>query len=49
MAKKLTWIEGAEVAWIGVRNMQPRRQGTRNMAMTGCFNSGAGKEYPLYP
>ena len=42
IAKKLTWIEAAEIAGMSVRNMQRKRQHTRSLAIQDCSISGAG-------
>jgi len=43
MAKKLTWIEAAEIAGMSVRNMQSCGSSIRSTATTGC-STGAGEE-----
>jgi hypothetical protein len=35
MAKKLTWIEAAEIAGMSVRNMQRKRQAYQEYGYTG--------------
>jgi len=43
MAKKLTWIEAAEIAGMSVRNMQRKRQGYQKYGYTGLFDQRRGK------
>ena len=43
MAKKLTWIEAAEIAGMSVRNMQRKRQGYQRYGYTGLFDQRRGK------
>ncbi len=43
MAKKLTWIEAAEIAGMSVRNMQRKRQEYIEHGYTGLFDQRRGK------
>ena len=43
MAKKLTWIEAAEIAGMSVRNMQRMRQRYQEFGYTGLFDQRRGK------
>ncbi len=43
MAKKLTWIEAAEIAGMSVRNMQRMRQRYQEGGYTGLFDQRRGK------
>jgi len=43
MAKKLTWIEAAEIAGMSVRNMQRMRQRYIEGGYTGLFDQRRGK------
>ena len=43
MAKKLTWIEAAEIAGMSVRNMQRKRQGYIDHGYDGLFDRRRGK------
>jgi transposase len=43
MAKKLTWIEAAEIAGMSVRNMQRRRQAYVDYGYNGLFDKRRGK------
>ena len=43
MAKKLTWIEAAEIAGMSVRNMQRKRQAYLEHGYTGLFDQRRGK------
>src|SRR5208282_4055455 len=43
MAKKLTWIEAAEIAGMSVRNMQRKRQDYQEHGYTGLFDQRRGK------
>ena len=43
MAKKLTWIEAAEIAGMSVRNMQRKRQAYVDYGYTGLFDKRRGK------
>src|SRR5579871_6647760 len=43
MAKKLTWIEAAEIAGMSVRNMQRKRQAYIDYGYTGLFDRRRGK------
>src|SRR2546421_7363544 len=43
MAKKLTWIEAAEIAGMSVRNMQRKRQAYQEYGYTGLFDQRRGK------
>lgn len=43
LAKKLTWIEAAEIAGMSVRNMQRRRQQYQEFGYTGLFDQRRGK------
>ena len=38
MAKKLSWIEAAEIAGMSVRNMQRKRQAYQGFGYTGLFD-----------
>ena len=43
MAKKLTWMEAAEIAGMSVRNMQRKRQEYQQHGYTGLFDQRRGK------
>jgi hypothetical protein len=43
MAKKITWMEAAEIAGISVRNMQRKRQGYVDYGYTGLADHRKGK------
>src|SRR5689334_2132242 len=43
MAKKLTWIEAAEIAGMSVRNMQRKRQAYVDYGYTGLADHRCGK------
>lgn len=43
MAKKLTWIDAAEIAGTSVRNMQRKRQAYIDHGYTGLFDQRRGK------
>ena len=43
MAKKLTWIEAAEIAGMSVRNMQRKRQAYVDYGYNGLFDKRRGK------
>src|SRR5437588_12465666 len=43
MAKKLSWIEAAEIAGMSVRNMQRKRQAYVEYGYTGLFDQRRGK------
>ena len=43
MAKKITWIEAAEIAGMSVRNMQRKRQAYGEHGYTGLFDQRQGK------
>jgi transposase len=43
MAKKLTWIEAAEIAGMSVRNLQRKRQSYQEFGYTGLFDQRRGK------
>jgi len=43
MAKKLTWMEAAEIAGMSVRNMQRKRQAYQEFGYTGLFDQRRGK------
>jgi len=43
MAKKLTWIEAAEIAGMSVRNMQRKRQAYQDFGYNGLFDRRRGK------
>ena len=43
MAKKITWIEAAEIAGMSVRNMQRKRQSYQEYGYTGLFDQRRGK------
>lgn len=43
MAKKLTWIEAAEIAGMSVRNMQRKRQSYQDHGYDGLFDQRRGK------
>src|ERR1700680_958205 len=43
MAKKITWIEAAEIAGMSVRNMQRKRQAYQDGGYTGLFDQRRGK------
>jgi hypothetical protein len=44
MAKKLSWLEAAEIAGMSVRNMQRKRQAYVEYGYTGLFDQRRGKE-----
>jgi hypothetical protein len=41
MAKKLTWIEAAEIAGMSVRNMQRKRQSYQDHGYDGLFDQAS--------
>ena len=43
MAKKISWIEAAEIAGMSVRNMQRKRQAYQEYGYTGLFDQRRGK------
>jgi hypothetical protein len=43
MAKKLTWIQAAEIAGMSVRNMQRKRQAYQDYGYNGLFDRRRGK------
>jgi transposase len=43
MAKKITWIEAAEIAGMSVRNMQRKRQAYQDYGYDGLFDQRRGK------
>ena len=43
MAKKLTWIEAAEIAGMSVRNRQRKRQAYQDYGYNGLFDRRRGK------
>lgn len=43
MAKKLSWLEAAEIAGMSVRNMQRKRQAYVDYGYTGLFDQRRGK------
>jgi transposase len=43
MAKKLTWMEAAEIAGMSVRNMQRKREAYQEHGYTGLFDQRRGK------
>ena len=43
MAKKITWIQAAEIAGMSVRNMQRKRQGYQDHGYNGLFDQRRGK------
>ena len=43
MAKKMTWIEAAEIAGMSVRNMQRKRQAYQEYGYSGLFDQRRGK------
>src|SRR5579872_343103 len=43
IAKKLTWIEAAEIAGMSVRNMQRKRQAYIDYGYNGLFDQRRGK------
>ena len=43
MAKKLTWIQAAEIAGMSVRNMQRKRQSYQDHGYDGLFDQRRGK------
>ena len=43
MAKKITWIEAAEIAGMSARNMQRKRQAYQDYGYTGLFDQRRGK------
>jgi transposase len=43
MAKKLTWIQAAEIAGMSVRNMQRKRQAYQDFGYNGLFDRRRGK------
>ena len=44
MAKKLSWIEAAEIAGMSVRTTQRKREAYQDYGYTGLFDHAAGKE-----
>src|SRR5258705_13870008 len=48
MAKKLTWIQAAEIAGMSVRNMQRMRQRYQEGGYTGLFDHRKGLFCALY-
>ena len=47
MARKLTWIEAAEIAGMSVRNMQRMRARYQEHGYSGLFDQRRGTERPL--
>lgn len=43
MAKKLSWIEAAEIAGMSVRNMQRKREAYQEFGYNGLFDKRRGK------
>ena len=43
MAKKLTWIQAAEIAGMSVRNMQRKRQSYQEHGYNGLFDQRRGR------
>jgi transposase len=43
MAKKISWIDAAEIAGMSVRNMQRKRQSYQEYGYTGLFDQRRGK------
>ena len=43
MARKITWIDAAEIAGMSVRNMQRKRQAYQEYGYTGLFDHRRGK------
>src|SRR5579862_9657954 len=43
LAKKLTWIEAAEIAGMSVRNMQRKREAYQRHGYNGLFDQRRGK------
>ena len=43
MAKKITWIQAAEIAGMSVRNMQRKRQSYQDYGYNGLFDQRRGK------
>lgn len=43
MAKKITWIQAAEIAGMSVRNMQRKRQDYQDFGYNGLFDQRRGK------
>jgi hypothetical protein len=43
MAKKISWIDAAEIAGMSVRNMQRKRQAYQEYGYTGLFDQRRGK------
>ena len=43
MAKKISWIDAAEIAGMSVRNMQRKRQAYQEHGYTGLFDQRRGK------
>jgi transposase len=43
MARKISWIDAAEIAGMSVRNMQRKRQGYQEHGYTGLFDQRRGK------
>jgi len=43
MAKKITWIEAAEIAGMSARNMQRKQQAYQDYGYTGLFDQRRGK------
>jgi hypothetical protein len=43
MAKKISWIDAAEIAGMSVRNMQRKRQAYEEFGYTGLYDQRRGK------
>lgn len=43
MAKKVTWMEAAEIAGMSVRNMQRKREAYQQHGYDGLFDQRRGK------
>ena len=43
MAKKISWIDAAEIAGMSVRNMQRKRHSYQEYGYTGLFDQRRGK------
>ena len=43
IAKKVTWIEAAEIAGMSVRNMQRKRQAYQDYGYDGLFDQRRGE------
>jgi hypothetical protein len=43
MAKKISWMDAAEIAGMSVRNMQRKRQAYEEYGYTGLFDFGIAR------